>query len=245
MTIFQKCLGGISRRTHRLQGMGWGSNTFKAEVSQILKKLPDPEVVVDVGGNVGDWTSAILHQSSPKAVYVFEPSKKNVSLLTDRFSSQPIVHVIPAALSINDGTAPLFADEAGSGLGSLYKRSLSHIGIDHKQIEDISTICFSSFLEQFHVDKVDVLKMDIEGHEYSVLCSIDESFRNRIEVIQFEFGGCNIDSRTYFRDFWNLLSAQFAFFRMTPFGLVEVPKYRESDECFLTTNFLCVNHSRI
>lgn len=244
MTVLQRFLDRLVRRTNRLQGKGWGNNTFESEVRQILKQLPTPEVVVDVGGNIGDWTASILQNSSPKAVYIFEPSSANHSRLRDRFASQKTVHLIPAALSTSDGTASLFADEAGSGLASLYQRSLSHIGIDHHMVEEISTICFASFLQRFQVGKVDVLKLDIEGHEYSALCSIDKAFRNRIELIQFEFGGCNIDSRTYFRDFWNLLSNQFALFRMTPLGLVEVSRYRESDECFLTSNYLCVNRSR-
>ena len=47
----------------------------------------------------------------------------------------------------------------------------------------------------------DFIKMDVEGHEYEVL-SGGMKVLESVKVIQFEFGGCNIDTRTYFQDFW-------------------------------------------
>jgi hypothetical protein len=65
----------------------------------------------------------------------------------------------------------------------------------------------------------------------------------RIDRILFEFGGCNIDSRSYFQDFYYFLR-NFGFtqlFRLAPSGyLVPIPKYREIDEQFRTTNFVAI-----
>jgi hypothetical protein len=61
---------------------------------------------------------------------------------------------------------------------------------------------------------------------------------NRIDYIQFEFGGCNIDSRTYFQDFWYLLKDKYKFYRILKDGLFELSAYKEIYECFITTNFL-------
>lgn len=52
-----------------------------------------------------------------------------------------------------------------------------------------------------------------------------------IKVIQFEFGGANIDSRTYFKDFWKFFYYNnFSLFRITPLGLLRINNYSESDE---------------
>ena len=52
-----------------------------------------------------------------------------------------------------------------------------------------------------------------------------------IKNIQFEFGGANIDSRTFFQDFWYFFqSKEFELFRITPFGLIEINNYSEQDE---------------
>lgn len=61
-----------------------------------------------------------------------------------------------------------------------------------------------------------------------------------IHAIQFEFGGCNLDSRTYFRDFWNLLHDDFAIYRIMKDGFVPIKNYDERLEIFSCTNFFCL-----
>ena len=45
----------------------------------------------------------------------------------------------------------------------------------------------------------DLIKIDVEGHELDVLDSGRETV-SRVWVVQFEFGGYNIDTRTCFHD---------------------------------------------
>ena len=62
---------------------------------------------------------------------------------------------------------------------------------------------------------------------------------NKISVIQFEFGGCNIDTRTFFQDFWYFFQDNgFDIYRVSPIGLIKVKKYNERDEIFTTTNYI-------
>ena len=58
-----------------------------------------------------------------------------------------------------------------------------------------------------------------------------------IDFIQFEFGGCNIDSRTYLQDFWYELK-NYQIKRIIRDGLVDIGVYRESEEMFGNQNFL-------
>jgi hypothetical protein len=62
-------------------------------------------------------------------------------------------------------------------------------------------------------------------------------------MIQFEFGGCNIDSRTYFKDFYELLSLKYRLFRLTVDGMVPIDRYHERHEQFTTTNFIAIHRS--
>ena len=60
-------------------------------------------------------------------------------------------------------------------------------------------------------------------------------------VVQFEFGGANVDTRTYFQDFWYLLTPMgFRLHRLGPRGLIEIGAYVEQDEFFTTTNYFAV-----
>jgi len=66
--------------------------------------------------------------------------------------------------------------------------------------------------------------------------------RQAIGMVMFEFGGCNIDTRTFFRDFWHFFSDRgMRLHRITPGGsLFPLDRYTESLEQFRTTNFLAV-----
>lgn len=62
-----------------------------------------------------------------------------------------------------------------------------------------------------------------------------------VDALQFEFGGCNIDSKTYFRDFFSLLSTTHGFklYRLAPGKrLVDMNRYSEALECFIWQNIV-------
>ena len=57
--------------------------------------------------------------------------------------------------------------------------------------------------------------------------------------MQFEFGGCNIDTRTYLRDFWYFFTERgFRVHRIGPRARREMRQYHEIDEFFVTTNLI-------
>jgi FkbM family methyltransferase len=221
-------------------GKGWGAETTKQEVRQLLSALPrPPHTAWDVGGNVGEWTAAILGEAPECHVTVVEPDASLCDGLRERFATNRTVHVMETALSDADGTATLFADYPGSGLASLAHRDLRHVGLDHSVESTVRTMTPATLFASQEAEQIDILKLDIEGHELAVIRACEPLFKN-IGAIQFEFGGANIDTRTYFRDFWYLLSPHYTIYRVSPGGLYEVTKYSEADETFITTNFVCV-----
>jgi hypothetical protein len=144
-----------------------------------------------------------------------------------------------------EGRATLYADRSGSGLGSLTKRRLSHFNLDfaHKETVDIQTLdSWWQNEKKTYTNEIkpNILKLDVEGHELDVLqgaltCLAD------IQIVQFEFGGCNIDTRTFFQDFWYFFTQlEFDLFRLGPKGLMKVSAYSEIDESFRTTNYYAV-----
>ena len=110
-------------------------------------------------------------------------------------------------------------------------------------IEEINTTTLDEYVSINKIGEIDLLKIDVEGHELDVLNGAHKCLQeNKIGCIQFEFGGCNIDTRTFFQDFWYLLVEKHGFliFRITPLGTKPVKTYSELDEIFLTTNFFAV-----
>ena len=89
----------------------------------------------------------------------------------------------------------------------------------------------------------DIVKIDVEGYELMVLRGFGEAIRN-VRVLQFEFGGTNIDTKVFFRDLWRFFEeAGFDLYRITPLGVMRIEHYHERDELFIIANFIAVNRS--
>lgn len=151
------------------------------------------------------------------------------------------VIVEPIAVCDQTGEASLFSDQQSSPLASLTKRNLSHLGIAFDEVEIVRTIRFEDYWSKnLNECQIDICKLDIEGLELSALKGFGRALRS-VKVIHFEFGGTNIDTRTNFKDFWELFEGQgFELYRMSPIGPRKITNYSESHEVFLFTNFLAV-----
>lgn len=224
------------------QGKGWGAATVGEEVAAALSLLPaglrSRPVAIDAGANVGNWSAALL-EAAPKAkVVAVEPSPEAAQSVERRFSGRE-VRVIGMALSDEDGgVQTLWGDREGSPLASLEKRRLDHFGIEVIALSEVPVTTIDSIVSKMDEPPC-VIKLDVEGLELRVLEGARQTLAAKSTcVVQFEFGGCNIDSRTFFQDFWYLLKdLGFEMWRLGPRGLSKIVAYSEHDEVFTTTNF--------
>lgn len=229
-----------------LQGKGAGNDTcVAAEVKAASRFLKGDQLVIfDVGANRGDWTQAALVRfgGRVKAIYQFEPSSASVASLRERFK-MPEITVVRSAVSDKNGTANLYFNTPGSVLASLYRRRLDHFHIAIDNVEEVPTVTIDSFVADHGVSRIDLLKMDIEGNEMAALQGATDSLRNgTIGALTFEFGGGNIDSRTYFQDFWYFLTPLgFSLYRISPHGsAIRLTQYSETCEYYRASNYLAV-----
>ncbi len=225
------------------QGLGWGSGTIKQEINACLSLLrTKPNIFIDIGANKGLYTQGVLNEIGSIEAHVFEPSELNYKILKDKFSFSNKIKINKIALSNSTSKAKLFSDIPGSGLGSLTKRRLDHFDIEMDNEEEVDLIRFDEYWNK-NSTIIDYVKIDVEGHELDVL----EGFGQLIlktKLIQFEFGGCNIDTRTYFQDFWYFFRERnFIIYRITPRGFLPIPIYKEKYEFFQTTNYIALNKS--
>ena len=129
-----------------LQGKGYGASTIKQENKLVHKLLgKKPNIAVDIGGNIGDYTAELRRINPDLEIHTFEPSNANIKKLNARFGNDKLIKVLPFAVSDNTGSATLFSNEAGSGLGSLTQRKLEHFNIEFDVIETIDTIRFEDY----------------------------------------------------------------------------------------------------
>jgi FkbM family methyltransferase len=231
------------KHCQKWQGKGIGGRrSMVAEVRAALLHLPPGGAVVfDVGANRGEWTRELLARAGSRVarVYCFEPSMVNhADLLATGDGRMTLVN---RAIAESPGQMTLFADRAGSGAASLLHRNLDHRGVAFAPVETVAATTIDVMIGELGIGVVHFAKFDIEGLEYRALLGAEHALKaGRIRALAFEFGGTDIDSRNYFRDFWYLLSGHgYRIALINPLGpprLIE--RYGEELEIFRTTNFI-------
>ena len=224
------------------KGFGGAKISLKFELKYAIKFLGKKNLTIfDIGGNIGEYTEEILKKKRSYKIFIFEASKKNSDILKKKFRKNKDITVENIGIDSKNRVQKLFYDRLGSPLASLTKRSFLGSKRKIKGFENAKFITIKKYMQSNHIYTIDLLKLDVEGHELECLKGA-KNFIKKINVIQFEFGGCNIDTRTYFRDFWLFLKKyNFDLYRISPIGLIKLDTYSERYENFLTTNFIAVN----
>ena len=237
------------------QGKGFGASSIKEEevnscISLLSLTNNTPKIFIDIGAHKGLYTQEVLKYFPDIQAYLFEPSPFNTEILKKNFLNLHNVNISINALSNITGKQKIYFDKPGSELTSLTKRRVDHFKMHMNFSEDIETSRFDDFWKSTDNYKnnpdtiIDYVKIDVEGHELDVLEGFGSLIKN-IGLIQFEFGGANIDTRTFFQDFWYFFKNKiynFSIYRISPHGLIPITRYLETDEYFSTTNYIDVNN---
>jgi len=214
-------------------------------VAQLCSSIASNPIIFDVGANEGQYATQVLRIIGDRGqIHCFEPSKMAFTQLHQRIGAQPNVILHNIGLGEVEGIRTLYSGAPHSRLASLYHRRLDHYGIRMDDKEQVTIKTLDGLCGEIGVENIHLLKLDVEGHELNVLQGAQRLIETEaIKLIQFEFGGCNIDSRTFFQDFFYLLNPHYTLHRVLRDGWVALPAYREQYEVFLTTNFLAVSRS--
>jgi FkbM family methyltransferase len=126
-----------------------------------------------------------------------------------------------------------FDDEAQGSAGAFIKNA--------KYSEEIEINTIDNFCKINKIEKINFLKMDVQGYEYNILIGAKKMLESgKIEYIQFEFDEPNIENKIFFKDFWNLLSDKYDIYQSLYNGLVRIEKYDHNLENFNCMNYLAV-----
>ncbi|MDF1778544.1 MAG: FkbM family methyltransferase [Rhizobiaceae bacterium] len=142
--------------------------------------LDADSVVFDVGGFMGNFAEDI-HNKTSCQVYLFEPSKKFHQKCVERFSKNIKISCFNYGLSSKNADAYLSDDLDGS---SVFVGSPGAAERDEKvKIRD-----FNEVFRELRIERIDLLKINIEGGEYHVLPHLVASnLIHLVDNIQIQF----------------------------------------------------------
>ena len=200
-------------------------------------------VLFDVGANRGNYARSLRSAFPQAKIYAFEPEPENFADLQASVAKDDVI-CINAGFDAEAGQAKIYdyADKKATEHASLYKDVLVQLhGASNVRETAMEMMTVDGYCAANNIGTIDFLKIDTEGNELRVLQGAKKMLAHQnIHLIQFEFNEMNIVSRSFLRDFYDILPG-FEFYRLHSNHLVPLYEYSSWNEIFKFQNIFAVN----
>ena len=195
--------------------------------------------VFDVGANVGQWAKQALPRLNGRSLHCFEAVPAIFRQLQTNLAGDPRVRINNQALGNEIGEIDFDYCHESPEVSSRYTSAWYQRTMVERVTARVTT--GDDYCTASGIDRIAMLKVDVEGMEYEVLAGFKTMLQNRrISVVQFEYGLGYIGARRYLKDVCELLTGfGYDVFRQFPDGL-ESYAYREADEDFRARNYVAI-----
>jgi FkbM family methyltransferase len=175
------------------------------------KDVAGPVTVLDVGANVGIWTQGLFRHLSVEQresirSYAFEPIPETFERLQQNLADLggAVPCTMQVAFSDSQGEAEMVVMQKFGGTNSLeFDASMASAA---EEIVRVRKTTLATFCDEEKIDRVELMKIDTEGHDSFVLKGAVDLFQEgRIDVAQFEYNHRWVYSRSYLKDVFDLL----------------------------------------
>lgn len=182
--------------------------------------------IIDVGANVGNYSTKVMQLAPTSNVYSFEPNPNTflkLEKIAQKFGFKPL------NLGCSNEMSKLklydYSNCDGSSHASLHKGVIEEIHKGESKEILVDIIKLDDFVIEHNIEEIDLLKIDTEGNELNVLKGFEKHIQSKkVDIIHFEFNNMNVISRTFFKDFYEFLE-YYDFYRMLPNSLVPLGEY--------------------
>jgi FkbM family methyltransferase len=198
--------------------------------------------VLDVGANVGEWSSSMLAAARQAGraedldLHAFEPSSYTFACLSEALRGQR-VRLQQSALSERSGSSILHVMGPGAGTNSLHAPPAKLMDMT---TEDVATTTLEEYADDAGLDDIALVKIDTEGHDLAVLRGAGRLLaEQRICVAQFEYNWRWVGARSFLSDAFQLLNPSgYRLGKLTPRGVEFYPGWDADLETFVEGNYV-------
>jgi FkbM family methyltransferase len=161
---------------------------FERDIHVLSAEFCRPGMVVaDIGANIGAHTLLFAGAVAPSGrVLAFEPTDYAFGKLERNASlNRGVVPIETVHVALSDTTGPEREVDFRSSWPTFGKRrdGISHVGFD----------TFDAWCARNGVESVDVIKLDVDGHEYPIVRGAEGMIRRSWPVIFIECGKWHFD----------------------------------------------------
>ena len=194
-------------KTHNLRSYNWNgkkvfyrtSSSDMTLIYEILLKskyrseyyFPEkikPEVILDIGGNVG-ITSIYLASIFPNAIiYTFEPLLENYKILQKNTEQYGNIKVFNIGLGSKNGSFKVFLSDDSENFGGVSFYSEGE-GNKTESYTECKVRNINDVIQELNISAIDLMKIDTEGSEYDILSCLNDEILRSIFWITGELHG--------------------------------------------------------
>lgn len=155
----------------------------------ILDAIRGASVILDIGANIGNSSLFFASHNSRAKIFSFEPhpetfKRAQINIGLNNFSNIKLYNL---GLGEEKTELKLYeVNEHNSGMNRILNKDLN---MPYKLVE-IDRL--DSFVKEASMPKVDIIKIDVEGYEYSVLKGGEEAIKRNYPLIFIELDDDNL-----------------------------------------------------
>jgi FkbM family methyltransferase len=210
-----------------------------------------PALLLDVGANVGDWSLAACRHLPTTTVHAFEIAPRTADELRSNAAAAFPDRLVVNGFGLGDREGDItiyFSEEsttATSTIQDVFALSAAEHGIQAPTKMTARITTGDAYLREHGLERVNFLKIDVEGAELSVLNGFGDAFRRgAIELVQFEYGPLNVRTREFLEDYYRFFAERgFEVGKLYPEGVAFRP-FGADDEDFTGPNYIACHESR-
>ncbi|MBU2575702.1 FkbM family methyltransferase [Patescibacteria group bacterium] len=152
---------------------------YEKETVQLFKKIIKPKMIVmDIGAHIGYFTRIFSKLAGTDGVvYAFEADPENFQLLIKNTKHLKNTKLCKAAITDSTGIIDFFHSNIKSGCHSIVPAEF------RSQKIAVPAITLDEFAQRKGINKIDIIKMDIEGGEYLALQGMKKIFENNPDIV--------------------------------------------------------------
>jgi FkbM family methyltransferase len=190
---------------------------FKEILSNEEYKIDlQPRIIFDLGSNVGFSVIYFALKYPEARIFGFEPDLINFRKLQKNIASLKNVQIFNLAVAGENGERDFFLYPGKTISSSFTKR------LENQKAITVGAKNFDTLFSDFNIEKIDLLKIDVEGAEYEIFSSLRqkerigaiigelhldlmgaglEEFKNTLPGFLFEITNASKEKRLFFKAF--------------------------------------------